>query len=70
VDKLWRRAVDAGARVTMPLENQFWGDRYGKLKDPFGHNWGLSFKAKMTKEEMERKRQQVMGSFGSGTPPS
>jgi PhnB protein len=69
VDKLWRQAVAAGARVTMPLEDQFWGDRYGKLKDPFGHNWALSFKAKMTKEEMERKRQQAMAAMAGGTQP-
>ncbi len=42
VDKLWQQAVDAGAKVSMPLDNQFWGERYGKLKDPFGHNWSLS----------------------------
>lgn len=35
------RAVEAGATVTMPLENQFWGDRYGQVKDPFGHNWSM-----------------------------
>lgn len=69
IDKLWGQAVAAGARVTMPIEDQFWGDRYGTLKDPFGHNWGLSFKAKMTKEEMERKRQQAMAAMGSGMQP-
>jgi len=68
IDKLWRQAVAAGARITMPIEDQFWGDRYGKLKDPFGHNWGLSFKAKMTKEEMERKRQQAMAGMAGGSP--
>jgi PhnB protein len=34
--------VAAGAKVDMPLADQFWGDRYGKLTDPFGHNWGLA----------------------------
>ena len=42
VDPVWDRALAAGCEVTMPLENQFWGDRYGKLKDPFGHNWSLA----------------------------
>jgi PhnB protein len=69
IDRLWQRAVDAGARVTMPLADQFWGDRYGKLMDPFGHAWGLSYKAKMTKEEMERKRQEAMAAFAGGTHP-
>lgn len=40
-DRWWKRAVDAGAQVVMPLDNQFWGARYGKLKDPFGHIWSI-----------------------------
>ncbi len=42
VDTTFNRAVAAGARVDMPLANQFWGDRYGKLTDPFGHHWALA----------------------------
>jgi PhnB protein len=39
---LWfNRAVEAGAKVTMPLDNQFWGDRYGQITDPFGHFWSI-----------------------------
>ncbi|HEX8674953.1 MAG TPA: VOC family protein [Longimicrobium sp.] len=39
---LWfNRAVEAGATVTMPLADQFWGDRYGQLRDPFGHAWSI-----------------------------
>ncbi len=41
IDADWDRALAAGAQITMPLENQFWGDRYGQLKDPFGHQWSL-----------------------------
>ena len=41
VDDKFQRAVDAGATVVMPVEDQFWGDRYGVLADPFGHNWSL-----------------------------
>jgi PhnB protein len=40
-DALWQQAVAAGASVTMPLEDQFWGDRYGQLQDPFGHRWSV-----------------------------
>jgi len=40
-DRWWQRAVDAGASVVMPLNNMFWGDRYGMLKDPFGHIWSI-----------------------------
>lgn len=41
-DALWARAVEAGAEVTMPLADQFWGDRYGQLQDPFGHTWSVA----------------------------
>ena len=41
-DKWWKRAVDAGATIIMPLADQFWGDRYGKLADPFGHSWSIA----------------------------
>ena len=40
-DALWQQAVGAGATVVMPLEDQFWGDRYGVLQDPFGHRWSI-----------------------------
>lgn len=40
-DVLWKQAVEAGAKVVMPLADQFWGDRYGILSDPFGHRWAL-----------------------------
>jgi PhnB protein len=41
-DATFERAVAAGAEVLMPLENMFWGDRFGKLRDPFGHEWGIA----------------------------
>jgi PhnB protein len=41
-DTMWNQAVAAGATVTMPLADQFWGDRYGNLKDPFGHSWSIA----------------------------
>jgi PhnB protein len=41
VDSKFQQAVDAGATVVSPLEDQFWGDRYGVLRDPFGHHWSL-----------------------------
>jgi PhnB protein len=40
-DALWHQAVAAGATVTMALEDQFWGDRYGQVQDPFGHHWSI-----------------------------
>jgi PhnB protein len=41
VESQFKRAVDAGATVVAPLEDQFWGDRYGVIRDPFGHVWSL-----------------------------
>jgi len=40
-DAWFERAVRAGAHAPMPLEDQFWGDRYGHVKDPFGHTWSI-----------------------------
>jgi PhnB protein len=38
-EKLWQQAISAGAKITMPMEDHFWGERYGQLADPFGHRW-------------------------------
>ena len=45
-DAWWDRAVQAGAEIKMPLADQFWGDRYGQLRDPFGHSWSIASKSK------------------------
>jgi PhnB protein len=42
VDAFVKRAVDAGAKLTMPVQDMFWGDRYGKIEDPFGHHWSVA----------------------------
>jgi PhnB protein len=42
VETLWERAIEAGAEVVQPLQDQFWGDRYGQIRDPFGYRWGLA----------------------------
>ena len=56
VDQLFKQAADAGAQVTMPLADQFWGDRYGQIVDPFGHHWALgSHVEDVAPEEMERR---------------
>jgi PhnB protein len=69
VDKVWQQAVDAGAKVTMPLDNQFWGERYGQLTDPFGHHWSLSQAIKMSKAERDEKQKQAMAMFSQGEHP-
>ncbi len=56
VDALFARAVKAGGQVEMPLSNQFWGDRFGKIRDPFGHVWGLAQHIEdVTPEEMKKR---------------
>jgi PhnB protein len=42
VDTFFAQAVKAGAKVTMELQDMFWGDRYGQVEDPFGHRWSLA----------------------------
>jgi PhnB protein len=42
VDALFEQAVSAGAEVKMPVQDMFWGDRYGYLEDPFGHHWAIA----------------------------
>jgi len=42
VDEVFRKAIAEGAKETMPVRDQFWGDRYGKLLDPFGHQWSIA----------------------------
>jgi PhnB protein len=46
VDAWWSRAVEAGAEVVLPLQEMFWGDRYGQLRDPFGVVWSLAAPAR------------------------
>jgi len=59
--KTYAAAVAAFARPTMPLEDQFWGDRYGKVKDPFGHTWSIAQHIKdMTHEEMMAAQKEAM----------
>lgn len=42
VDTAFKQAIQAGAKVKMPVEDMFWGDRYGQLEDPFGHLWSIA----------------------------
>jgi PhnB protein len=61
VDATFNRALAAGAKVDMPLMDQFWGDRYGKITDPFGHQWGLAQHVEdVAPEEMKRRVDAAM----------
>jgi PhnB protein len=66
VDKLWGQAMSAGATETVPLDNQFWGERYGQLTDPFGHKWSMSMQVRMSKEERDTKQKAAMAMFSQG----
>src|SRR5712671_3952257 len=56
VDRTFNRAVKAGARADMQPNDMFWGDRYGKFTDPFGHQWGVATHIEdVSPEEMERR---------------
>jgi len=68
VDALWKRAVDAGAKVEMQLDNMFFGERYGQLSDPFGHSWSLGMHIPMSRKEMEEKRKAAMKMFEQAPP--
>jgi uncharacterized glyoxalase superfamily protein PhnB len=61
VDAAFDRAVKAGARVEMPVMDQFWGDRYGKLTDPFGHKWSIGTHIKdLSMAEMKKGMDEAM----------
>jgi uncharacterized glyoxalase superfamily protein PhnB len=60
-DALFQRAVAAGATVEMPLMDMFWGDRYGKVTDPFGHSWGIAtHKQDLTHDEVMKAAKEWM----------
>jgi PhnB protein len=60
-DATFNQAVSAGAQPSMPVTTMFWGDRYGKVVDPFGHHWGVSTHVEdVGGEEMERRAKEWM----------
>jgi len=65
-DKAWQRAVQAGAKVKMPIADMFWGDRYGIVSDPFGHDWSI---ATHTKDLTPDQIMTAMKASMSGPPP-
>jgi|SRR5215813_4580105 len=59
-DAFVARAAKAGAKITMPVDDMFWGDRYGKLEDPFGHHWSVgTHKRDVTREEMQEAMKKM-----------
>ena len=65
-DKLFQRAVDAGCQVTDPIMDAFWGDRFGKVADPFGIQWGIAtHKEDLSEEEMGKRAAEFFASMGA-----
>jgi PhnB protein len=66
VDAVVQRAVDAGATVTMEVEDQFWGDRFGSITDPFGHSWAIATHVEdLTPAEIEERGKAAMAAMSS-----
>jgi len=60
VDVVVAQAVTAGAKITMPVADMFWGDRYGTLEDPFGHSWSVAtHRRDVSPEEMQQAAQKM-----------
>ncbi len=64
VDAFGEKAVQAGAKVIMPIADQFWGDRYGVLEDPFGHRWGVATHLRDPSPEEMKKAMEQAGNCG------
>jgi PhnB protein len=61
-DAVWERALAAGAEVLYPLDDQFYGERSGRLRDPFGHQWMISkVIEELSAEEMHRRADELFG---------
>ena len=64
-DEVFNRAVAAGCTVKAPLMDAFWGDRYGKLVDPFGHEWGIAtHKEDLSEEEIAKRGAEWFANMG------
>jgi uncharacterized glyoxalase superfamily protein PhnB len=64
-DAAFKRAVDAGCRVVMPLADMFWGDRYGRLADDYGQHWAIAQHLEdLSPEEMTRRMNEMFAKSG------
>jgi uncharacterized glyoxalase superfamily protein PhnB len=61
-DAIWNQAIAAGCQPIMPIADQFWGDRYGVLQDPFGFMWAVAtHKEELTSEEIKDRQKKAFG---------
>ncbi|HEY3284118.1 MAG TPA: VOC family protein [Armatimonadota bacterium] len=66
-DEVFQHAVDAGCKVRMPLEDMFWGDRYGQVTDPYGHQWSIATTIRqLSPEEMQKAAETFMAQCAEG----
>ena len=66
-DALWQQAMAAGATAIMPPADMFWGDRFGKFKDPFGHEWSVATtKEQLSPDEMKRRAEEFAKQMRKG----
>jgi PhnB protein len=66
VDNIFKRALAAGAIEEMPVQDMFWGDRYGKLTDPFGQQWGIATHTEDVSPEEMKRRMQALSAKAAG----
>ncbi len=70
VDAWFQRAVEAGCEVAFPLHDAFWGDRYAKVRDPYGHEWGLAtHKEDLTPEQIAQRGRTFFEKLDTGCAP-
>ena len=66
VDAVVKKAVDEGATITMEVADQFWGDRFGSVRDPYGHVWGVATHVEdVPPEEMAERAKAAMAAMSS-----
>jgi PhnB protein len=68
IDSSYKQATEAGAKADMPPTDMFWGDRFGRLTDPFGHSWAMAtHKEDVAPQEMQARMQQEAAKRGQHT---
>ncbi|HEY6565109.1 MAG TPA: VOC family protein [Pirellulaceae bacterium] len=71
VDQSFQKAIQSGCTLVNPVMDMFWGDRYGKVSDPFGFHWGIATHIEdVSEEEMKRRSEEWMKSMANAEPCS
>jgi PhnB protein len=65
IDRVFNQAIAASAKVEMPVEDMFWGDRHGKVTDPFGHSWSMAtHKEDVSPKELRKRAEAFIAKMG------